>query len=168
MVEAVIGLGSNLGDRLAHLQKGITGLARSGCDVVALSSVFETSPVGPSQPSYLNAIVVVETSLSPRELMTVCLDIEKESGRERIEKWGPRTLDMDVLDIAGVSSTDEYILVPHPLSHERGFVLVPWAQVRPLWVHSAVGRTVDELAQGVDTVSEAIVRRDDLALLLSQ
>lgn len=167
MVEAVIGLGSNLGDRLAHLQKGITGLARSGCDVVALSSVFETKPVGPSQPSYLNAVVVVETSLSPRELMTVCLDIEQESGRERLEKWGPRTLDMDVLDIAGVTSSDSYVVVPHPLSHERGFVLVPWAQVRPEWVHPAVGRTIASLAAEVDVAADGIIRREDLALQMS-
>lgn len=167
MVEAVIGLGSNLGDRLNHLQNGITGLTRSGCDVVALSSVFETAPVGPTQPAYLNAVVVIETSLSPQELMTVCLNIEEELGRERLVKWGPRTLDMDVLDIAGISSADDYIRVPHPLSHERGFVLVPWAQVRPAWVHPAVGKSVGELAAAVNVAGEGIVRRDDLVLGIS-
>lgn len=164
MVEAVIGLGSNLGDRLTNLQKGITGLTSSGT-VVAVSSVFETKPVGPDQPSYLNAVVVVETDLSPQLLMDLCLSVEASAGRERTLRWGPRTLDMDVLDVAGTSSSDPYVVIPHPLSHERGFVLVPWAQVRPDWIHPATGTSVSSLASMIDVAAEGIVRRDDLELV---
>ena len=166
MVEAVIGLGSNLGDRLAHLQKGITGLA-SCCKVVAVSSVFETQPVGPSQPAYLNAAAIVETEMSPAQLMEHCLAIGQEAGRQRLEKWGPRTLDLDVLDIAGVTSSDPFVVVPHPYSHQRGFVLIPWAHIRPQWMHSAVNESVGELASRIDVMAEGINRRDDLALTIS-
>ena len=178
MREAVIGLGSNLGDRLAHLQKGITDLSRTCTRVVATSRVFETEPVGPEQPQYLNAVVIVETEMSPMDLLELCQRIEFEANRVREERWGPRTLDLDVLDIAGYASEDPVLTVPHPLSHERGFVLVPWADADPNWIHGRAKKAVSSLAasvvpgySGPDEVlpkSAGIWLRDDLALVLPE
>jgi 2-amino-4-hydroxy-6-hydroxymethyldihydropteridine diphosphokinase len=122
-----LGLGSNLGDRLANLQRAVDLLAsRDGIDVVASSRVYATDPEGgPPQPEYLNAVLAVDTSLEPYEILGACREVEDVLGRERLERWGPRTVDVDVL-IFGDREIDEPDLqVPHPRMHERGFVLVP-------------------------------------------
>lgn len=103
--------------------------ARPGIDVVRSSRVYETDPVGPPQPSYLNAVLEIRTELEPRELLEACLSVEAELGRERGERWGPRTLDVDVLTYDERTIEEPGLVVPHPRMHERGFVLVPLAEL---------------------------------------
>jgi 2-amino-4-hydroxy-6-hydroxymethyldihydropteridine diphosphokinase len=125
-VRAFIALGSNLGDRLGNLQAAVDGLAGTkGIIVVRTSRVYETDPVGPPQPDYLNAVVLVETSLSARKLLEACLVIETAMGRERKERWGPRTIDLDLLLYGREDIREPRLVVPHPRMHERGFVLAP-------------------------------------------
>jgi 2-amino-4-hydroxy-6-hydroxymethyldihydropteridine diphosphokinase len=130
-----LGLGSNLGDRLAHLQLAVDGLvSTSGLAVVAVSPVYETTPVGgPPQPAYLNAVVAVDTTRSPRQLLEVAQQLESKAGRVRHERWGPRTLDVDVLLVDGERSDEPDLIVPHPRMTERAFVLVPLADLAPEW-----------------------------------
>ena len=135
MPRAHLGLGSNLGDRLAHLQFGLDGLAARAGRVVAISPVYETQPVGgPPQPDYLNAVVTVETELSPRELLGVAKALEAEAGREPADaerRWGPRPLDIDILVVGDERVAEPDLVVPHPRIHQRAFVLAPLADVAP-------------------------------------
>ena len=132
---AYLGLGSNLGDRAAHLQFALEGLAERAGRVVAISPVYETEPVGgPPQPEYLNAVVAVETALSPRELLRVAKELEAVAGREPPEpgkRWGPRPLDIDVLMVGDERVDEPDLVVPHPRIHQRAFVLAPLADVAP-------------------------------------
>jgi 2-amino-4-hydroxy-6-hydroxymethyldihydropteridine diphosphokinase len=126
-----IGIGSNLGHRLGHLQTAVGRLGELGT-VEAVSSLYESAPVGgPPQDRYLNAVVVIDASLAPRELLEVLLAIEKEAGRRRDERWGPRTLDLDLLVAAGAAVDEPNLQLPHPRAGERRFVLEPLAEVWP-------------------------------------
>lgn len=128
---AAIGLGSNLGDRGAHVAGAIGALAAAGA-LVRVSSLYETAPVGgPEQRRYLNAVVVLDTDLSPRELLAHCLEIEREHGRERRERWGPRTLDLDILLYGDAVIAEADLSVPHPRMTERRFVLEPLLEAWP-------------------------------------
>lgn len=131
MVRAYLGIGSNLGDRLRHLQDAVDGLARcTGVEVVAVSRVYETEPVGgPAQPAYLNAAVAVDTSLSARGLLEVGQRLEADARRVRAERWGPRTLDVDLLTFGDEVLDEPDLVVPHPRWRERGFVLAPLADL---------------------------------------
>ncbi len=128
-----LGLGSNLGDRLANLGRAVELLAaEAGVRVVRSSRVYETEPVGgPEQPPYLNAVIEVETDLGPRELLAACQRVEAALGRVRAERWGPRTIDVDVLTYGDARISEPGLEVPHPRMHERGFVLVPLAELDP-------------------------------------
>jgi 2-amino-4-hydroxy-6-hydroxymethyldihydropteridine diphosphokinase len=130
-VRAYLGLGSNLGDRLETLRRAVELLqAREGVRVVRSSSVYETEPVGPPQPEYLNAVLEVETDLEPRALLRACLDVERELGRQRREPWGPRTIDVDVLTYGELEVDEPDLRIPHPRMGERAFVLVPLGELR--------------------------------------
>jgi 2-amino-4-hydroxy-6-hydroxymethyldihydropteridine diphosphokinase len=126
-VAAYLGLGSNLGDRLGNLQRAVDLLgATPGITVVRSSRVYETDPVGgPPQPDFLNAVVEIETGLSPRDLLHACLSIEERLKRGRGVRWGPRTVDLDVLTYGRDEVHEKDLEIPHPRMHERGFVLVP-------------------------------------------
>src|SRR5437588_1763279 len=126
-VRALLGLGSNLGDRLANLQRAVDLLgARDGIGVRGSSRVYETDPVGgPPQPEYLNAVIEVETALDPYGLLGACREVEDALGRERLERWGPRTIDVGILTFGDQDIDQPDLIVPHPRMHERGFVLVP-------------------------------------------
>jgi 2-amino-4-hydroxy-6-hydroxymethyldihydropteridine diphosphokinase len=143
VTRVVLALGSNLGDRVASLQSVVDRLAESsGVSVLAVSSVYESEPVGgPDQPDYLNAVVVVDTSLAPEGLLAVTKGIEAALGRVRAERWGPRTIDIDIVDYAGAVSDDPSLTLPHPRALDRGFVVVPWSEVddRPLPAVDASG-----------------------------
>jgi 2-amino-4-hydroxy-6-hydroxymethyldihydropteridine diphosphokinase len=129
-VRAFVGLGSNLGDRLANLQRAVELLAaRNGVTVVASSRVYETAPVGPAQPDYLNAVVEVATILGARDLLESCLSIEDEMGRVRAERWGPRLIDLDLLLFGDETIDQPGLTVPHPRMFERLFVLVPLVEL---------------------------------------
>ena len=148
MMRAALALGSNLGDRLATLRAAVQDLSQvPGLTVLDQSSVYETAPVGPEQPDYLNAVVIIETTLAPEALLDAVQAIEFAHGRVRIEHWGPRTLDIDIIDFEGQPLTSERLVVPHPLAIERAFVLVPLAEVAPDWQLS--GRSAAERAAEV-------------------
>ena len=141
---AYLGLGSNEGDRAANLQRAVDGLATRAGRIVAISPVYETEPVGgPPQPDYLNAVVAVETTLSPRELLGVGKALEAEAGRPPASperRWGPRPLDVDVLMVGEERVNEPDLVVPHPRIHQRAFVLAPLADVAPeLVVASSAG-----------------------------
>jgi 2-amino-4-hydroxy-6-hydroxymethyldihydropteridine diphosphokinase len=136
VTRAYLALGSNLGDRAAHLQHAVDGLAAAdGVEVVAVSHVYETTPVGgPPQPDYLNAVVAIETDLTPRRLLGLAQDLEAAAARVRGERWGPRSLDVDILLVGDSVVSEPDLVIPHPRLHERRFVLVPLADVAPVSV----------------------------------
>ncbi len=129
---AFVGLGSNLGDRRAHLRAAVEGL-RSAGDVVGVSPLYETDPVGgpEDQGPYLNLVVELSTAAGPRELLGRCRDLEAAAGRVRTVRWGPRTLDADVLLVDGWQVDEADLVVPHPRLWERRFVVRPLADLAP-------------------------------------
>ncbi|MBM4033533.1 MAG: 2-amino-4-hydroxy-6-hydroxymethyldihydropteridine diphosphokinase [Planctomycetes bacterium] len=148
MANAYVGLGSNLGDRAGSLREALRRLgAAEGIQVVATSAFVETEPVGgpPGQPRFLNGAAHLAVSLGPEELLDRLLAIEDALGRVRGERWGPRTLDLDLLLYGGLVVRTERLTVPHPRMHERRFVLAPLAEIAPGAVHPVLGLTVAEL-----------------------
>jgi len=148
VTKAVLSVGSNLGDQLGYLQLALDQIAScTHTTVIAMSSVYETAPVGgPRQKDFLNAIFVIDTTLDPDELLDFVQGIEHEAQRERIAHWGPRTLDVDIIKYEGVIRDDEELRLPHPRAHERGFVLVPWVSIEPEEELSGYGRLTDLIA----------------------
>ena len=132
-MDAFLALGSNLGDREGNLQRAVDLLnAEPGIDVVGSSSVWETDPVGgPSQPDYLNAAVRLETDLAPHALLEACQRAEAALGRVREVRWGPRTIDIDVLLVDTLAVDVEDLTIPHPRMTERAFVLFPLLELEP-------------------------------------
>jgi 2-amino-4-hydroxy-6-hydroxymethyldihydropteridine diphosphokinase len=129
---AVIGLGTNLGDRVDHLVRAREALAATpGVRVVAASSIVETDAHGPPQPRYLNAALRIETSLEVEALLEVCLAVERSLGRVRAERWGPRTIDLDILYTDGLAIRTDRVEVPHPRLLDRPFALGPLLEVMP-------------------------------------
>lgn len=164
----VLSLGSNLGDRLENLQEAIDALFDApGLTFVALSPVYETEPFAPpgqsipEQGDYLNVVVVADTRLTPETLLERVLNIENAMQRIREMRWGPRTLDIDIVMFGDVVADDPQLTLPHPRAHERPFVLAPWADLEPDTLLPGHGRVAD-LAANVGTAG--ITRRDDLTL----
>jgi 2-amino-4-hydroxy-6-hydroxymethyldihydropteridine diphosphokinase len=141
VTRAFLAIGSNLGDRQSHLQSAVDHLARAdGVRVVAVSPVYETDPVGgPVQDDFLNAVVEIDTALDPRALLAVCASAEAAADRVREVRWGPRTLDVDVLLLGDLTSEDPVVVIPHPRMHERAFVLAPLADLAPELVETPPG-----------------------------
>lgn len=141
MTVAYLGIGSNLGDRLAHLQRAVDALAAvDGIRVLAVSRVYETDPVGgPAQGDFLNAVVEIDTSLAPRELLEVAHTTERLAERVRTVRWGPRTLDVDILRFGDERVHDADLEIPHPRMEQRPFVLAPLHDVAPELVAVPVG-----------------------------
>ena len=160
MTRAVLAVGSNLGDRMGHLQGAIDALAEQ-VDIVAVSAVYETAPVGgPDQDDFLNAVLIAETSLAPFDLLALCQRVEADHDRVREVRWGPRTLDVDIIAMEGGVLDDATLTLPHPRAHERAFVCVPWLDVDP-------GATLPQgpiASLALDR--DGVVRRTDLALSL--
>jgi 2-amino-4-hydroxy-6-hydroxymethyldihydropteridine diphosphokinase len=161
---AVLSVGANLGDRLGTLQGCVQAIARlRDTDVVAVSPVYETAPVGgPPQPDYLNAVLLIQTGLPPRDLLAAIYGIEADFGRVRAERFGPRTLDVDIIDYAGQVSDDPALTLPHPRAHERAFVLAPWHDLDPdaaLPGHGPIAGLLASLDRaGVRPVPSAVLR----------
>ena len=134
-MRAVLALGSNLGDRGATIVQAVTRLAQAdGVEVTAASTLVETvalTPSGPdaSAPSYLNGVVLIETTLQPEQLLELANSIETDLGRVRGERWADRTLDIDLVDVEGITLESERLTLPHPRAAERSFVLAPWLEV---------------------------------------
>ena len=161
---AVLSIGSNVGDRMANLQSVLDALdANHDVEVVDVSPVYETEPIGgPEQEPFLNAVVRVRTLLDPRMLLDVTQRLEEARGRTRVETWGPRTLDVDLVHVAGYTITTSALTLPHPRAHERAFVLVPWHDVEPdaeLPGHGPIAALLPSVAD------QGVARRDDLRLL---
>ena len=153
MAVAYVGLGSNLGDRRATLEGAVAELGRTpGVRVLRLSAFRETDPLGgPAQPRYLNVVAEVETSLPPRALLDRLLEIEACFGRMRRERWGPRTLDLDLLLHADSVIDEPGLVVPHARIAERAFVLVPLCELIPEGRHPVTSRTFSELLAALTT-----------------
>ncbi|UFS59073.1 2-amino-4-hydroxy-6-hydroxymethyldihydropteridine diphosphokinase [Subtercola endophyticus] len=134
---ATIALGSNLGDREATLRAAVGELADTGGIVVdSVSSLYETDALKPdgvdlSAPAYLNAVMTVHTTLDPHALLRVLNSIEEAHDRVRAERWGDRTIDLDIITFAGLQQHDETLTLPHPRAYERAFVLAPWHEIEP-------------------------------------
>ena len=147
-MKAVISLGANIGNPEEQMQLAIAML-REATDVVALSSIYTTKPVGgPEQPNYLNAICITESDLPAADLLALLHGIEKTLGRERIERWGPRTIDLDLIQYGTILSSAQELELPHPRAHERKFVLEPWYEIEPdaiLLTHGKISELLEQL-----------------------
>jgi len=142
---AYIGLGSNLGEKKDNCRKAIALLAKSG-RVVRASSLYRTEPVGlAEQDDFVNAVVEIETILPPEALLDQCRSIENELGRVRTVRWGPRTIDVDILLYGAVMIETPELTIPHPLLHNRRFVLVPLCEIAPHVMHPKLQRTASDL-----------------------
>ena len=150
MVRALIGIGGNVGEVEANMRKALSAIdGRKDTAVVAVSRLYRTPPWGVTdQPWFFNACAAVETALSPRDLLELCLSTERWLKRERRERWGPRTIDLDVLDYAGQVYEDEALTLPHPRIGIRAFVLVPLADIAPDTIVD--GRSVSDRLSGLD------------------
>lgn len=139
-------LGSNLGDRVVTLHRALLALAEKAGRLVAVSGVYETAAWGQeAQPAFLNQAVQLSTDLTPGQLLTACQQIETDLGRERLELWGPRTLDVDILLYDDLVLASAELTIPHPRLPERRFALVPLADIAPAYQHPQRHQTVREL-----------------------
>jgi 2-amino-4-hydroxy-6-hydroxymethyldihydropteridine diphosphokinase len=163
--KVVYSIGSNLGDRLANLQGAVDALSDTpDVIVVDVSSVYETEPIGgpADNPKFLNMVLVAESTLDPRTLLERAFAIEDAYGRQRNgERWGPRTLDVDLIMVGSTVIDQDDVKLPHPLASERGFVLVPWHEIDPGAELPGKGKIAD-LVKAAET--SGVVRRGDLVI----
>jgi 2-amino-4-hydroxy-6-hydroxymethyldihydropteridine diphosphokinase len=161
-----LSLGSNVGDRAANLRTAINRVSSLG-DVMAVSSFYETEPVEfAAQPWFLNCAVELDTEKMPKQLLAGVLDIEREMGRRRVQKKGPRTLDIDILLFGNSIIQTKGLTIPHPAMHERRFVLEPLAEIAPEARHPVIKRTVRELRDALPP-GQAVRRASELRLQTS-
>ena len=149
--KSIVALGSNLGDKKDNLDKAIELIGKSDfCKITKTSSYIETEPWGyKEQEEFLNAAIEIETILSPRELIKLLLKIEQDLKRERIVRWGPRTIDLDVIFMEDIVSNDEDIILPHPRMHLREFVLEPINEIAPYFLHPLKNKRIFELLEEI-------------------
>jgi 2-amino-4-hydroxy-6-hydroxymethyldihydropteridine diphosphokinase len=166
----VLALGSNLGDRGEILAGGASAVAAlPGVRVTGVSPVYETVPVGgPPQPEYLNAVLLAETSLASRELLDRLHEVEADFDRVRLVRWGPRTLDIDIITVAGERSDDPELTLPHPRARERAFVLAPWHDADPDAVLPGYGPVAGLLADLLAGQDASGIRRSEVPLVISE
>jgi len=166
MTRAVLSLGANLGDRAGAIRTALAALKDDG--LVARSTLYETPPWGPvEQPPYLNAVAVVRGDRDAAGWLALAHELEQAAGRTREERWGPRTLDVDVVTVTGddgvpVLSDDPQLTLPHPRAHERAFVLVPWLSLDPTAQLPGRGRVTDLLAALPPADVAAVLRWEHL------
>ena len=144
-MRAVISLGANIGEPKENLDLAIS-LLREAIEVISVSSYLQTKPIGgPDQPDYLNAVAIVESELPAKDLLAVLNGIEAVMGRTREIHWGPRIIDLDLIQYGGLQVNDEKLTLPHPRAHERRFVLAPWFELEPEAILLTHGRISDLL-----------------------
>jgi 2-amino-4-hydroxy-6-hydroxymethyldihydropteridine diphosphokinase len=150
-VRCAIALGANLGEPQATLEAALVVLEQHPqISLEASSSWYLTAAIGPPQPDYVNGVAVVTTQLSPSALMAQLLEIENQFGRVRRERWGARTLDLDLLLFGDVILATPDLTIPHPRMYDRAFVLVPLAEIAPHWCDPVSGQTIQALAKAID------------------
>ena len=144
---AYIGFGSNIGDRLKHIQNAIHALSKTeGITLLKISSVYKTDPIGyEAQGEFLNGVIAIQTNLSPLSLLHTLKDIEITAGRQHRIRWGPREIDLDILIYGDVCVQTERLVIPHPEMHLRGFVLVPLVEIAPNLVHPVFQESIQTL-----------------------
>jgi len=146
-MKAVVALGANIGNPREQMDLALA-LLREATEVIAVSSYFVTKPVGgPEQPDYLNAVCILESDLPATDLLAVLQGIEKSLGRERTVQWGPRTIDLDLIQYGSLLSAADELELPHPRAHERRFVLEPWFEIEPDAILLTHGKISELLAQ---------------------
>ncbi len=146
-MKAVVALGANIGNPREQMDLAVA-LLREATEVIAVSSYFVTKPVGgPEQPDYLNAVCILESDLPATDLLAVSQGIEKSLGRERTVQWGPRTIDLDLIQYGSLLSAADELELPHPRAHERRFVLEPWFEIEPDAILLTHGKISELLAQ---------------------
>ena len=147
-MKAVIALGANLGEPRENLDLALA-LLREATDLQLVSNYYTTAPVGgPEQPDYLNAVCIIESELPAMDLLSLLHGIEKSLGRERVEHWGPRTMDLDLIQYGGLLSNALELQLPHPRAHLRRFVLQPWFEIEPdaiLLTHGSIKDLLEQL-----------------------
>jgi 2-amino-4-hydroxy-6-hydroxymethyldihydropteridine diphosphokinase len=146
-MKAVIALGANIGDPKAQMNLAVAML-REATEVISVSDYFSTKPVSDiEQPDYLNAVCIVESELPAMDLLSLLHGIEKALGRQRLEKWGPRTIDLDLIQYGSLLSSADELKLPHPRAHERRFVLEPWISIDPEAILLTHGKISELLVQ---------------------
>ena len=146
-MKAVIALGANIGEPKENLDLAIA-LLREATDVQLVSSYYTTAPIGgPTQPDYINAVCIIDSELPAMDLLSLLHGIEKTLGRERIDHWGPRTIDLDLIQYGSLLSAAAELELPHPRAHERRFVLEPWCEIEPDAILLTHGKISELLAQ---------------------
>lgn len=156
---AYLSLGSNQGDRVKNLEDARLKISINPCiQITSLSSLYETEPVGyQEQEWFINQVLKVETTLSPLELLNVTQEIEKKLGRKRNIRWGPRTLDIDILFFEDSVLTTPDLTLPHPRLHERKFILVPLAEIAPSLIHPVLGESIINIV--INTPDKNLVKK---------
>ena len=143
-----IGIGSNIGKRKENCYRALTLLKQKGIKITKMSSFHETEPWGyKNQPSFLNMVIEAETMLGARDLLEILQQIEKKLGREKSFKWGPRTIDLDILLFDNMSVQENDLMIPHPLMHKREFVLKPLCEITPALRHPVLKVSVQKLLE---------------------
>ncbi len=162
---AYIGFGSNIGDRLAHIQNAIRALSKTeGITLKKISSIYTTDPVGyEAQAQFLNGVAAIQTSLSPLSLLHTLKDIETTIGRKHRIRWGPREIDLDILIYEDLCVQTEKLVIPHPEMHLRGFVLVPLTEIAPNLVHPVFQESIQTLRNRLED-DKSVLRKEDCIL----
>jgi len=158
-----IGLGSNQGDKLRNCREAVDAMGRiPGCRIAGVSRFYRTAPVGvENQDWYVNGVAALSVRIFPRELLEALLDIERRMGRVRTGKWGPRTIDLDILAYGNRVIEEPDLVIPHPLMHLRRFVLVPLADLSADWTHPVLGTNAAEILEGISEKDQRVLPLED-------
>ncbi|HAD14856.1 MAG TPA: 2-amino-4-hydroxy-6-hydroxymethyldihydropteridine diphosphokinase [Saprospirales bacterium] len=157
-INVFLSIGSNIGDRMTNLRQALGLIEKNIGKVAKKSHIYETQPWGePNQDAFLNQVVMINTSLEPREMLEKITRIEREMGRERKEKWGPRIIDVDILFYGKRIIRDKGLEIPHPELHKRGFVLVPMMEIAPEFEHPILLKQIDELYMDCEDNNDVVM-----------
>lgn len=164
MAKCAIAFGSNLGNSLDTLNNSLQVIADiPGIDLIATSSWYQTKPIGPPQPDYINGCAVLQVKQNPKELLTILQAIELQFGRVRTEKWGARTLDLDIILYEDLVFQTPQLTIPHPRLTQRAFVLVPLTEIAPNWIEPVSKKAIAQLAKEVDCTGVKLMDNNDIS-----